>query len=157
VHFNYPKNIHYECQKCGLCCGDTKTHKRHILLLTKEAQQISKTLSKPTKTFAKKTKKHLPYAYEMKKTKKEGKCVFLKNNLCTIYPQRPLICRFYPFELKQTENSNTHTFIPTTECIGINRGPKLRKNHFQNLYTQAQNQLTKKEQTPQFTPVSQLS
>jgi Fe-S-cluster containining protein len=116
-------------------------------LLTKEAQQISKTLSKPTKTFAKKTKKHSPYTYEMKKTKKESKCIFLKNNLCTIYPQRPLICRFYPFELKQTENNNTHTFIPTSECLGINTGPKLKKNYFQNLYTQAQNKLTKKEQT----------
>ena len=39
------------------------------------------------------------YSYEMKKNKK-GKCFFLKENQCCIYEFRPIICRFYPFELK---------------------------------------------------------
>lgn len=52
------------------------------------------------------------------KKKPDGKCVFLKNNQCIIYAQRPLICRFYPFELKTAENG-VHTFTVTVECPGV--------------------------------------
>jgi Fe-S-cluster containining protein len=66
----------------------------------------------------------------MKKTE-EGKCVFLENNCCTIYTARPLICRFYPFEL--TAHDGKHTFLYTTECPGINKGFMLSKNYFRKL------------------------
>ena len=41
VDFTYPVNIKFECNRCGLCCGDTKQKTRHILLLEAEAKKIA--------------------------------------------------------------------------------------------------------------------
>ena len=138
MSFNYPTAVHFQCTKCGICCGDTKQKTRHILLLKTETEQIATATSQPTSQFTTKIKNKALYSYEMKKTK-DGKCIFLKNNRCTIYAARPLICRFYPFELKIT-HSGKHTFLYTTECPGINKGPILSKNYFRKLLRLARTQ-----------------
>jgi len=103
--------------------------------LTIEANRISISTSKPIEEFATKIGDHAPYAYEMKKTVKEGKCVFLEKKRCIIYPLRPLICRFYPFELKITRNGK-YEFLYTKECPGIGNGERLTKGYFKNLLEQ---------------------
>ena len=72
----------------------------------------------------------------------EGKCVFLKDTHCSIYPLRPLICMFYPFELKFNENKESHSFDFTFECPGINQGKLLHKADFEKLFAAAQKRLT---------------
>ncbi len=138
VDYTYPVNIRFDCTKCGLCCGDTEHKKRHILLLEQEAQTIAKETTKPTQAFTTEKSNNQPFIYEMKKTT-EGKCVFLKNNQCRIYAQRPLICRFYPFELK-TEN-NQHIFRFTLECPSLNRGKIMDKKYFDVLFKLARQKL----------------
>jgi Fe-S-cluster containining protein len=59
-----------------------------------------------------------PYVYEMQKNPRDGKCLFLQGNECTIYAVRPLICRFYPFELS-TKEEGTYSFRVTDECPGV--------------------------------------
>jgi Fe-S-cluster containining protein len=132
MSFNYPVAVRFQCVKCGICCGDTKEKTRHILLLRTEAEQIAKATLQPTSEFTVKIKDKAPYSYEMKKTE-DGKCVFLENNCCTIYAVRPLICRFYPFELK-IAHSGKYTFLYTSECSGINKGPILSKSYFRKLF-----------------------
>ena len=66
--------------------------------------------------------------------KVEGDCRFLKDNKCTIYESRPLICRFYPFELKFDQEKNTHVFSFTLECPTINQGKILTKKDFEELF-----------------------
>ena len=131
MNFEYPSKLRFQCIKCAICCGDTSQKTRHILLLNTEAQQIAETSAQPITNFAQKTNK-IPYTYEMKKTAKDGKCIFLKNNRCTIYPQRPLICRFYPFQLTTTPNGK-HQFHFTMECPGINKGKPLPEAYFRKM------------------------
>jgi Fe-S-cluster containining protein len=131
VNFEYPTALRFHCTKCGICCGDTKEKTRHILLLKAEAEHIAKSTAHPITEFATRTEK-TPYVYEMKKTTTDGKCVFLKNTRCTIYPLRPLICRFYPFELK-TSQSGKYQFLFTKECPGINQGRTLKEAYFKKL------------------------
>jgi len=144
LSFNYPRDVHFRCLKCASCCGDTKAHVRHILLLKLEAERIAEVTSKTIEEFARKAEGHAPYAYEMRKTKEEEKCVFLENKRCTIYPLRPLICRFYPFELKITKNGKCY-FLYTKECQGIGKGKKLTKEYFKDLLHQLKNQTSKRE------------
>lgn len=132
MNFEYPATVRFRCTKCGICCGDTKDKIRHILLLRTEAEQIAKTTTQPISNFAVEKPDRLPYTYEMKKTKEDEKCVFLENNLCTIYALRPLICRFYPFELKPALKGK-YTFLFTEECNGINKGQMLGEKHFRNM------------------------
>ena len=132
MSFNYPVAVRFQCVKCGICCGDTKEKTRRILLLRTEAEQIATATLQPISEFTVKIKDKAPYSYEMKKTE-DGKCVFLENNCCTIYSVRPLICRFYPFELKMA-HSQKYTFLYTDECSGINKGPMLNENYFRKLF-----------------------
>lgn len=132
MNFDYPTGVRFRCIECGICCGDTKEKTRHVLLLKTEAEQIATATLQPISKFAVKIKDKAPYSYEMRKTADEGKCVFLKKNRCTIYSVRPLICRFYPFELKIL-NSQKYTFLYTEECPGINKGQILSENYFRKL------------------------
>jgi len=140
VDFTYPANVCFECNCCGLCCGDTDHKRRHILMLESEAEEISAQTGRPIEDFATESNGTQPYSYEMKKI--EGDCVFLKNNKCTIYEARPLICRFYPFELKFDKDKNSHAFTFTEECPTINRGGRtMSMRDFEALFALAQQRL----------------
>jgi uncharacterized protein len=132
AEFRYPKSLRFKCSRCTQCCGDTETRTRHVLLFEKEAERISKSTSKPIEAFARRIASHEPYLYEMRKGK-EGKCVFLERKDCTIYALRPLVCRYYPFELK-TDGNEILLFSPTNECPGIGVGEVLGESYFSNLF-----------------------
>jgi len=146
MSFDYPHATRFKCTKCGICCGNTPTKTRHVLMLKAEAEQISSATTKPISEFAVKIKSKDPYSYEMVKTADEGKCLFLKENQCTIYTLRPLVCRFYPFELK-TAGSRKHKFTPTNECLGIGKGRVLDEAYFRKLFRLAQGRV-KEERRP---------
>lgn len=137
--FAYPKNIRFQCTKCTLCCGDAKTRVRHILMLEKEARRISKITSKPVEVFAYKAEGKEPYFYEMRKTE-DGKCLFLEKKKCTIYMWRPLICQYYPFQLKMTK-SDSHVFSFTAECPGMGAGKRLKRDYFERLFRLARRRI----------------
>ena len=140
MDFTYPPNVGFSCNRCGLCCGDTEEKTRHILLLQSEVNGISAETSLLIEDFAEQIADRAPYLYEMKKPGK-GKCFFLKDNHCSIYSQRPLICRFYPFELKFVADKETHVFSFTLECLGIGKGKTMTKADFEELFLLAQARL----------------
>ena len=139
MSFKYPRDTLFKCTKCAICCSDTEIHVRHILLLEKEAEEISKITSNPIEEFAVRIKGREPYTYEMKKTE-EGKCAFLHGKDCSIYSSRPLICKFYPFQLEMTRNGR-YGFFVTKECPGLGKGSRLGKSYFRSLFMQACHQI----------------
>ncbi len=140
MDFTCPNNLLFECSKCGLCCGDTKQKIRHVLLLESEANEISTETGLPKRDFTKQITDKAPYYYEMKKDQ-EGKCFFLKKRQCSIYVLRPLICRFYPFELKFDKEKNKHVFNFTFECPEIGEGKRMTEKSFEELFLLAQERL----------------
>jgi Fe-S-cluster containining protein len=133
--FSCPKDLHFYCTRCALCCGDTKQRTRHILLSEKDAQAISDATSRPVQSFAAKVVGHDPYLYEMRKTGNDRKCIFLQETVCSIYDLRPLICRFYPFSL--TTKNGKYKFRCTWECPGIGKGKRMERSFFQELFIRA--------------------
>jgi Fe-S-cluster containining protein len=144
LEFDYPRKVRFKCEKCALCCGDTEDRIRRILLLEIEAKNISKKTHKSVNSFAEKVEGFEPYIYVMKKAENR-KCVFLKDDLCTIYQARPLICRFYPFELK--EENHKHIFAYTDECPAIGKGPCLEKGYFEKLFKASLRTMKENEET----------
>jgi Fe-S-cluster containining protein len=132
LSFEYPKRARFECVKCALCCGDTEDKVRAILLLKSEACSILERTLMGIHEFAEEIQSREPYVYRMRKTE-NGKCIFLKENSCSIYQIRPLICRFYPFQLKSVAN-NEYAFTYTEECLGIGKGPQLKRDFFERLF-----------------------
>ncbi|MGB9676294.1 MAG: YkgJ family cysteine cluster protein [Candidatus Bathyarchaeales archaeon] len=132
MEFTYPKKLRFKCIKCALCCGDTENRTRTILMLKTEVEKIATKTKMRPESFVEEVKGFEPYAYMMRKNA-NGKCIFLNKNRCTIYAYRPLICRFYPFELKGTSNG-AYTFNYTEECPGIGKGNPLEKSFFEKLF-----------------------
>lgn len=130
----------FSCSCCGICCGDTKEKTRHILLLNQEVEEITKKSALAASDFCFEVQGKAPYIFEMRK-QADGKCVFLENNKCSIYAFRPLICRFYPFELKPVGNG--YLFDVTSECPGIGVGDRLGKQDFLKLFLLAKERLNK--------------
>jgi Fe-S-cluster containining protein len=145
LRFEYPENVRFECTKCGLCCGDTPEKTRHVLLLKTDAARIAAHTKRQIGTFANETQDKSPYVYEMHKAQ-DGKCVFLQNNRCVVYNVRPLICRFYPFELLTDENVVCRSRV-TDECPGVfcqdtvGVGKKLDAHYFRVLFELARDEL----------------
>jgi Fe-S-cluster containining protein len=132
MDFEHPRNVRFKCERCTMCCGDTGERIRSILLLKPEAERVSSKTLKLVSEFATEFEGSDPYVYEMKKTE-NGKCVFLKDDSCSIYTLRPLVCRFYPFELKP-DSTGKYVFSYTNECSSIGRGPKLKREYFEDLF-----------------------
>jgi len=132
LSFEYPEQVSFECERCALCCGDTEYKSRSILLLKGEADRISEINLLGLDRFAEKIQGFEPYIYRMKKSRNR-KCVFLEGNSCSIYETRPLICRFYPFQLKNPREKG-YVFEYTDECPGIGKGSQLKKAFFEQLF-----------------------
>jgi Fe-S-cluster containining protein len=130
--FEYPKNIRFVCNSCALCCGDTDSRQRMILLLRNEAAKISKITSKEISDFAENVRGLQPYSFSMHKNE-EGKCVFLTGKSCSIYQNRPLVCQFYPFELL-TNHDGKYLFNCTSECPNVGKGSVIGKGFFEDLF-----------------------
>ena len=137
--FSYPRNVHFQCTRCTTCCGDIGKRKRHVLMLKAEARRISASTSQPISAFASRIEGAMPYVYEMRKNE-NNKCVFLSQLSCTVYACRPLVCRFYPFELKP-DGKGAHVFSYTKECSGIGGGRRLTRKHFEMLLEHAKKQM----------------
>jgi len=131
LKFEYPEEVSFRCEKCALCCGDTEEKTRQIFLLKSEVKRISEETLKELNEFAEETGRGDSFVYRMKK--REGKCVFLEDNLCSIYPTRPIICRFYPFKLENL-GKNRYTFSYTDECPGVGKGGQLKREFFKELF-----------------------
>jgi len=132
----YPVGLRFECQRCSRCCGDTKTRERRIVLLEAEVGLIAATNRVPSATFALPNAGTQAYTFSMRKV--DGRCIFLNGTECTVYEARPLVCRFYPFELRCSENGG-YEFIGTEDdCPGIGRGKPLGEGFFKELFAYAE-------------------
>lgn len=133
---SYPADVRFECQRCSRCCADTEARGRRILLLEAEARVIAEAKGIPLETFAVPSPCTPPYAFSMRKV--EGRCVFLRRTECTVYAVRPLVCRFFPFELRRSEPEG-YEFVGTEEyCPGLGRGRLLTHRLFKELFASAE-------------------
>jgi Fe-S-cluster containining protein len=141
VRFNYPKHVGFICNNCGRCCGDTKDKVRHILLLKTDVDRITNKTLLEAPEFIEEVFGFEPYIFQIRKSE-NGRCFFLKKNRCTIYKIRPLICRFYPFQLKNI-GKNRFSFSYTNKCTGIEEGSQKARVYFKSLFNKFTNAMEK--------------
>jgi len=109
-------------------------------MLESELQEIQEQTGLSRDEFCFEVANKQPYIFEIKKIQ-EGKCFFLKPDGCSIYDFRPMICRFYPFELKFDEIQQKYMFTATTECPALNQGKRLTQADFRLLFWLAEKRL----------------
>jgi Fe-S-cluster containining protein len=109
-------------------------------MLESEAQEIQTQTGLSIETFCVEITDKQPYKFEMQLC--NGKCFFLKPMGCSIYNFRPMICQFYPFELKFDETQQKYLFNATPECPALNQtGKRLTQTDFKLLFWIAEKKL----------------
>lgn len=95
-------------QFCNTCVGrfDCCCNCKEIdmpILLPSEAHDLARLIKKDVGEFAHKLTNHL---YQMKRANNDEKngCVFFTTGKCSIYDNRPIDCRLFPFDFKEINN-----------------------------------------------------
>ncbi len=116
------KYVYFKCHHCGHCCTDviccptpydviqivkaTNLHPRKFLAFITEDEITGVYKSDPTwlKIDGKK------YMMTLRRGRKG--CYFRDpvKRICDIYEHRPLLCRLFPFKLRQTRGGDVHSF-----------------------------------------------
>lgn len=115
----FDQSLKFKCIRCGLSCIGTE-----VQVTDKEIEKIKEVSNK--EFYEEYT---TPFGNKRKRLKKIGnKCIFLDDNLnCTIYPNRPLLCREYPFKILFTAKNNA-VIDMTSHCGCMIRKEFTREN-----------------------------
>ncbi len=103
-HHKVDKGTYQFCNGCvGKfdCCCNCESIDMPILLPF-EAKNISSVTKRSIETFAEKKTNNL---YQMKRVDGDPKkeCIFFQNSRCSIYDNRPVDCRLFPFDFKEID------------------------------------------------------
>ena len=103
-HHKVDKGTYQFCNGCvGKfdCCCNCESIDMPILLPF-EAKNISSVTKRSIETFAEKKTNNL---YQMKRVDNDPKkeCIFFQNSRCSIYNNRPVDCRLFPFDFKEID------------------------------------------------------
>ena len=110
------KKTGFRCMMCGECRTETTSDSNLILLSASETNDIIKATGMKREEIVDPYPESfdigdckVTFAWCLKR--KDKKCIFLKNdNRCSIYKNRPWICRTYPFMLTDDE-------LIISECV----------------------------------------
>ncbi len=88
----------FECKKCGKCCvGDGV-----VVLKDEDISRISDYLNIDRIEFLEKYTIKEDNEIQLR-DKDNEECIFLKDNLCSIHPVKPLQCHSYPNKWRSSE------------------------------------------------------
>lgn len=99
---NVKKGTYAFCNSCvgkfDCCCNCNEVDMP--ILLPFEVDELSRISRRNPDEFAKKLTNNL---YQMKRVDDDNSkgCVFFQNNCCSIYENRPIDCRLFPFDFKE--------------------------------------------------------
>ena len=122
---NTDNGIRFECQGSGNCCISRNSY-GFVYLSKKDLKKLSNYFEISKTNFIKKYCDETHDFLHLKELKKnKGKCLFLKNKKCTVYKNRPIQCRTWPF---WNENMNVKLWNEeiSINCPGIGKGKKIK-------------------------------
>jgi len=116
------QDVGFECDFCGKCC--THTFNDHVYLLSDDVDRVLKqnpdsVIPSPYFDFCDQNGRFYVSGYSLKTNNDDkGSCIFLKNNRCQIYEERPSICRVYPYMIhREIDDSGRYDW---REISGLN-------------------------------------
>ncbi len=131
----YPKGVRWHCKRCAMCCANTQDHVRVIRLMRCETERISRATRKKEDQFSKRANDSQLYVRTMRK--RNGKCFFLKDNLCLVYNDRPITCVFYPFFLTHVSQDRMKICLTPEDCPGLGVGEVIDRSDYLRLVKMA--------------------
>ena len=122
--FKQGDTFEFKCDKRGDCCRNRDENP--ILLSVYDVFKLRQHLGVSGREFAEKYgqtilggQSHIPLMILRNIWIENGEdrshCVFLKENECSVYKSRPLVCRMYPVGRATDSESNSYFFLTNTE------------------------------------------
>jgi Fe-S-cluster containining protein len=90
----YEGGLRFECTRCGRCC--TGGH-GYVWVTESEAHRLAARLALDLDAFGRRYLRRIGDRYALLESPRDGACVFLAGELCTVYEDRPSQCRRFPF------------------------------------------------------------
>lgn len=103
------ERIGFRCTGCGECCRSCSEDSDLVMVSPAEIARIATARSMRPEEIAEPYPESIDLGnrttltFEWALKRNDDQCTFLKGNRCTIYPDRPWICRTYPFMLDGDE------------------------------------------------------
>ncbi len=117
----YRNGLRFECTRCSRCC---RFEPGYVFLSKREIVTISKFLGLEREIFLQKYCRRVWIDGGVKislKEKENYDCIFWNNGECTIYSERPLQCRAFPFWQVFLISRESWENLQRS-CPGVNRG-----------------------------------
>jgi Fe-S-cluster containining protein len=112
--------LRFHCTGCGKCCLGSQEH--YVEVSPEEAERIRNRLELSKPWFR---KKYLVKVFEDKqglRITEQGQCILLnEEGKCSVYEDRPMQCRTYPFWPEIVFHKKTWD-AEAKKCEGINQG-----------------------------------
>lgn len=111
----YQDGLQFKCTGCGKCCTGEPGY---VWVSPTEAESIASDLNLLVDEFYAQYTERKNGQYTLIE-KENFDCIFFSDNQCTIYKNRPLQCRTYPFWPQVTQSRETWQ-NEALACEGIN-------------------------------------
>ncbi|TVR03797.1 MAG: YkgJ family cysteine cluster protein [Spirochaetaceae bacterium] len=118
----YSKGLRFCCTECSLCC---RFDSGYVFLSQSELSRLADRFSLSHERFIERYCRVIDLGVVSRLTLREQKnldCVFWKHGGCTVYEDRPLQCRSFPFWPAHMSTPEQWLDLER-ECPGINVGP----------------------------------
>ena len=122
----FKEGIKFECQGSGNCCVSRGSY-GFVYLSDKDLKRFSNYFKLSIDKFKSKFCQITDgFIHLSEKKSFNGKCIFLKNNRCTVYESRPSQCRTWPF---WNDNMNAKVWNKdiSINCPGVGKGKIIKK------------------------------
>ncbi|MGQ9672582.1 MAG: YkgJ family cysteine cluster protein [Candidatus Aminicenantales bacterium] len=113
--FNLQKNspFSFKCQACGACC-----YNKSIPVSSDEVSRIARRLGLGRREFF---RIYIEENHPVLQLKPDGSCIFLGPGGCSIYPDRPFVCRLFPlgYIIDKAGRVNFGVMPLHPDCLGV--------------------------------------
>lgn len=111
----------FDCTQCGACC---QREAGHLFLSALDLRRLAEHLSLSDEEFFLQYCEIVDVRLAQRVSlaaESDGRCVFLDGSRCSVYEQRPLQCRTFPFWSSNVVDAETWNRAGQ-DCPGINQG-----------------------------------
>lgn len=114
----YQDGIRFECQASGKCCHFRSGYS-HVYVSLAERRRLATLLKMRTSTFTRTYCVRSGDSYELRAD--GDACIFLRENMCSVYEARPVQCSSWPFWPENMTRKAWRKEV-VSFCPGVGRG-----------------------------------
>lgn len=90
----FQDGLRFQCTGCGKCCTGTPGY---VFLSHSDVERLKERFQCETEDFLQRFTRYVDGQYALLDRPGSYDCIFLKDNKCTVYENRPTQCRTFPW------------------------------------------------------------